>query len=97
MWLICQLYKCYKFDTFRQIFIFRILFIYFLVKRCPGRGPEQRESEKTVLCPQIIIILIIYIMIYYYKIINYQEPSQPKPETELIYFVYLFIVAPFRL
>jgi hypothetical protein len=31
--------------------------------RVPGRGPEQRESEKTVLYPQIIIILISYIII----------------------------------
>ncbi len=36
---------------------------FFLVKRVPGRGPEQRESEKTILYLQIIIILII---IYYY-------------------------------
>ncbi len=31
---------------------------FFLVKQVPGRGPEQRESEKTVLYLQIIIILI---------------------------------------
>ncbi len=40
--------------------------MFFLVKRVPGRGPEQRESEKTVLYLQIITILISYIIIYYY-------------------------------
>ncbi len=44
--------------------------MFFLVKRVPGRGPEQRESDKAVLYPQIIIILISYIIIYYYYIIN---------------------------
>ncbi len=29
----------------------------------PDRGPEQRESNKTVLYLQIIIILISYIII----------------------------------
>ncbi len=39
----------------------------YLVKQVPGRGPEQRESGKTVLYLLIvIIILIIYIIIYYY-------------------------------
>ncbi len=41
---------------------------FFLVKRVPGWGPEQRESEKTVLYLQIIIILISYIII---KLLNY--------------------------
>ncbi len=35
---------------------------FFLVKRVPGRGPEQRESEKTVLYLQITIMLISYII-----------------------------------
>ncbi len=40
---------------------------YFLLfKRVPGRGPEQRDPNKAVLCPLIIIILISYIIIYYY-------------------------------
>ncbi len=55
----------------------------FLVKQVPGQGPEQRESKKTILYPQIIIILISYVIMHYYQIINYGEPSQPKPETEL--------------
>jgi hypothetical protein len=38
----------------------------FLVKWVPGWGPEQRESEKTVLYLQIFIILISYINIYHY-------------------------------
>jgi hypothetical protein len=40
---------------------------FFLVRRVPVGGPEQRESDKTVLYPLIeIIILISYIIIYYY-------------------------------
>jgi hypothetical protein len=39
---------------------------FFLVKRVPGQGPKQRESDKTGLYPQIIIILISLIIIYYY-------------------------------
>ncbi len=39
---------------------------YFLVKGVPGWGPEQREYVKTVLSPQIIIILVSYIIIHYY-------------------------------
>ncbi len=37
-----------------------------IVTQSIGRGPEQRESEKTVLYLQIIIILIGYNIIYYY-------------------------------
>jgi hypothetical protein len=38
---------------------------FFLAKQVPGRGLEQRESEKTVLYLQIIFtILISYIIIY---------------------------------
>jgi len=39
--------------------------IFVLVKQVPGRGPEQRESNKAVLFPQIFIILISYIILYY--------------------------------
>jgi hypothetical protein len=42
--------------------------LFFLAKRVPGQGPEQRESEKTVLYPQIIVILISY---YYILLLNY--------------------------
>jgi hypothetical protein len=39
-------------------------FFVFLVKKVPGRGPEQRESGKTVLYLLIIIIILIsYIII----------------------------------
>ncbi len=38
---------------------------FILFKRVLDRGPEQRESKMTVLCPLIIIILIGYIIIYY--------------------------------
>jgi hypothetical protein len=35
-----------------------------LVKQVPGGGPEKRESDKTVLYPlRVIIILISYIII----------------------------------
>ncbi len=35
-----------------------------MVKQVPSRGPEQSESKKTVLYPQIIIILVLlYIII----------------------------------
>jgi hypothetical protein len=39
------------------------------VKRVPGRGPEQRESGKTVLHPLVIIIIILisYIIILLIK------------------------------
>ncbi len=50
--------------------------MYFLVKRVPGWGLEQRESEKTVLYPQIIIILISYIIIK--LLINENYPSRKR-------------------
>jgi hypothetical protein len=63
-------------------------FFFFLVKRVPGWGPEQRESEKTVLYPQIIILLISYIIISYIiiELLNYYltRTIQLKPETELL-------------
>jgi hypothetical protein len=37
----------------------------FVFLRVLDRGPEQRESKLTVLCPLIIIILISYIIIYH--------------------------------
>jgi hypothetical protein len=48
----------------------RMFFVY------ADSGP-QRESNLTVLCLLIIIVLISYIFIYYI-IINFGEPSQPK-------------------
>jgi hypothetical protein len=41
---------------------------FFWFKQVLDRGPEQRESKLTVLCPLIIIILISYINIYYFII-----------------------------
>jgi hypothetical protein len=65
---------------------FIYLFFYFLVKWVPGQGPEQRETGKTVLYLLIVIIILIsYIII---KLALKGEPSQQKPETELV--VYLF-------
>ncbi len=46
----------------------------FLVERVSGWGPEQRESEKTVLYLQIIIILISYIIINLF--INENHPGK---------------------
>ncbi len=43
--------------------------IVFWFKQVLDRGPEQRESKMTVLCPLIIIIFISYIIIYYIIII----------------------------
>jgi hypothetical protein len=42
-----------------------IAIVIFLVEQVLGRGPEQRESKETVLCPLVIIILISYIIIYH--------------------------------
>jgi hypothetical protein len=36
------------------------VFFFCLFKRVPDQGPEQRESNLTVLCLLIIIILISY-------------------------------------
>ncbi len=48
-----------------------------MVKRVPGRGLEQREPEKTILYPQIIIIILIsYIIIK--LLINENHPSQKR-------------------
>ncbi len=69
--------KCFKFlKIWKKIKIKTIwvLQIFFLVKRVPGLGigPEQRESDKTVLHLLIVIIILIsYITIYYYKLLNY--------------------------
>jgi hypothetical protein len=38
--------------------------MFFWFKQVLGRGPEQRESKLTVLCPLIIILLIDYIIYY---------------------------------
>ncbi len=42
------------------------IILFFWFKRVPDWGPEQRESNLTVLCLLIIKILISYIIIYYY-------------------------------
>jgi hypothetical protein len=48
------------------VFCIKLVLWFFIIKRVPGRGPEQRQYEKTVLYPQIIKILISYIIKYYY-------------------------------
>jgi hypothetical protein len=47
-----------------------LFFVFFWFKWVPDRGPEQRESNLTVLCVMIIIILISCIIIYYYQIMK---------------------------
>jgi hypothetical protein len=58
---------------------------FILVKQFPGRGPEQRESEKTVLYLQMIVILISYTIIYYNYIIKLliieNRPSQNRKQN----------------
>jgi formate-dependent nitrite reductase membrane component NrfD len=51
---------------------------FFLVKQVPGQGPEQRESEKTVLYLQIIIILISYIIMKLLIIENHPSRNQKR-------------------
>ncbi len=48
----------------------------FLVKRILGRGPGQRESEKTVLYLHIIVILITYIIIKLLIMENHPSRNQ---------------------
>jgi hypothetical protein len=55
----------------KQYMIALVIYI-FLVKRVPGQGPEQRESEKTLLYLQINI-LISYIIIK--LLINENHPG----------------------
>ncbi len=66
-----------------MMIIWNRLFFLLIGSQAEVQNKESRESEKTVLHLKIIIIFINYIIIYYYNIINYGEPSQPKPETEL--------------
>ncbi len=64
-----------KFSFYIEIFggqnftLFYIIYViyYYLVRWVPGQGPEQRESDKTVLNVLIVIIILIsYFIIYYY-------------------------------
>jgi hypothetical protein len=52
----------------------KVLITVFLVKRVPGQGLEQKEPDKAVLCPLIIIILITYIIFKF--LIMENHPSQ---------------------
>jgi len=51
----------------------------FLVKRVPGQGPEQRESEKIVLYVQIILYLLVILLL-----INENHPSQNRKWNSLV-------------
>ncbi len=61
----------------------------FLVKRVPGQGPEQRESEKTLLYLQINI-LISYIIIK--LLINENHPG-PNREWNSYWLFFFYILA----
>ncbi len=52
--------------------------MFFGFKRVLDRGPEQRESKLTVLCPLIIMILISYIIILYIIIILLFMENHPS-------------------
>ncbi len=56
---------------------------FFLFKRVLDRGPEQRESKLTVLCPLIYTVLVSYIMIYYIiiKLLDYLLQRTIPAET----------------
>ncbi len=62
-----------------------VLFMFFLVKRVPGRGPEQREPNIAVLCLLIIIILISYIIIK--LLIMENHPSLNRTPLSFIYVI----------
>jgi hypothetical protein len=69
----------------------RWLVIYvFWFMRVLDRGPGQRESKLTVLCPLIIIIFISYIIIFYIIIkllIMENHPSQNRKWNSVIDFL----------
>ncbi len=65
------------------------LLSFFLVKRVPDQGAEQRESEKTVLYPQIIIILISYIIIKLLIMENHPSQNQKRNSLEVYFHKYL--------
>ncbi len=72
--------KCFLSTVPDAVFRLLSLLSIFWVKQDPGRGPEQRESDKTVLyLPIVINILISYIII---KLLM-KRRIIPKPEMEL--------------
>ncbi len=44
---------------------------------------QRVKNDCTLSTDYYNINQLNYFILYYYKIINYGEPSQPKPETEL--------------
>jgi hypothetical protein len=64
-----------------------IIVVFLWFKWVPDQGPEQRESNLTVLCPLIIIILISFIVIYYIVIkllIMQNHPSRNRKRNSMI-------------
>ncbi len=60
----------------------------FFVMRVPGQGLERRESGKTVLYLQIIIILISYII---KLLIKRKTRTIPKMELRILMYIFCFI------
>jgi hypothetical protein len=77
--------------------MFIYLFIY-LVKQVPGWGLEQRESEKTVLFLQIMIIFISYIIIYIIiiiiiiKLLIIENHPSPNRKQNSLFVCFQFVV-----
>ncbi len=65
LWQSHQTWHCFAPVAWLATLVRRVLNFFFWLKQVLDRGPEQRESKLTVLCPLIIIILISYIIIYY--------------------------------
>ncbi len=59
----------------------------FLVKRVPGWGPEQRETEKTVLYLQNIIIFISYVIIKLLIMENHPSWNWKWNCTKIVFFL----------
>ncbi len=74
-------------------FYFFFVFVFWF-KRVLDRGREQRESNLTVLCQLIIIILISYILMYYIimkLLIVENHPSRNRKRNSRLIFVFVFV------
>ncbi len=71
VWRFSCAREMYRGRTFSPLDLMSVTFlksswsqnVFFLFKRVPHQGPEQRESRLTVLCLLIIIILVILLYI----------------------------------
>jgi hypothetical protein len=71
-----------KFEASIKIF-------FFWFKRIPESGPEQRESDMTVLCLLIIIILICYIII---KLLNIHKLDFGLLKFETAFSIFTIVI-----